>query len=433
MADVCLRLTVFIASPSDVAAERDIAEEEIDLLARECARRRLLLMPFRWETYRPTLNRPQTPLNDELRGAELTVAILWSRLGSVASVGGNQTGTEEELSVAGEQVHSGRSDDVFLYFKTADPPANAEADQVAKVRQFRSRLDAAKSVLYFEVSSSPDFRERFRADLRLWAERWYGVPEVCQFALEQSPPGTVPQAIKGENRFSRLNRLFPIESEPAISALLGRTAVDLYQNQGPDGFSQPLPSNVVSAAKPLRGRISSELAGPLENVATPLVTVKQQLYFAGPEWFSYFCAAGLVDAICQGRLDAVDRRPYVNAVHQYLKVLAVKNKAAIVNMLRCWLRNDENLTYGRPISRNFAAYVLGMLGALDAQDDLARAIGDDEGEDVQLYCITSLGKLRARRQLPVLVNLFSRTSDLRIRLMAAQAVCRMVGIARYEL
>lgn len=74
-----------------------------------------------------------------------------------------------------------------------------------------------------------------------------------------------------------------------------------------------------------------------------------------------------------------------------------------------------------------------MLGSLHAQDDLARAARDDRGQDVRLYCITSLGKLRSRRHLMLLVRLYREETDPRLRLTIGQAVCRIVGIAHYEL
>ena len=85
------------------------------------------------------------------------------------------------------------------------------------------------------------------------------------------------------------------------------------------------------------------------------------------------------------------------------------------------------------VARNFAAYVLGMLGAIEAHEDLARAIHEDAGDGVRAYAILSLGRMRARVQLPMLVELFGRASDAAERLMIAQAVSRMVGVADYPL
>ena len=144
---------------------------------------------------------------------------------------------------------------------------------------------------------------------------------------------------------------------------------------------------------------------------------------------------GLVPAILEGNFEAVSFRPYVNAVHQYFKYFSHQEKARITDVLRRWLVNADGVTYGKPIARNFSAYELGMIGAIEAQDDLAEAIQDDPGRDVKLYSIASIGKLRARPQLPLLVNVFNQSApnDGEIRDMAAQAVCRMIGFLDYEM
>jgi HEAT repeat protein len=84
------------------------------------------------------------------------------------------------------------------------------------------------------------------------------------------------------------------------------------------------------------------------------------------------------------------------------------------------------------VARNFAAYVIGMIGGIQAQDALAEALQSDKGVDVSRYCITSLGKLRSRRHLPLLVQFFQTGND-DLRLVISQAVSNIVGIAHYEL
>lgn len=105
----------------------------------------------------------------------------------------------------------------------------------------------------------------------------------------------------------------------------------------------------------------------------------------------------------------------------------------MIEVLRRWLLSANGCTDGKPIARNFAAYVLGMLNAIEAQDDLASVLYNETGDDVQIYAILSLGRMRARVQLPVLVDLFNRTDGSQARLLVAQAVSRMVGIADYSL
>ncbi len=421
MAELSLKLKIFIASPNDVVPERDVAKEAIEDLAGESGRQRLLLTSYLWERDgRPSIDRPQTFLNEELRSAELTIVILWSRLGA---------GTEEEFNRAGQQVRSGASDDVLMYFKTAPPPAGVPGADIERVRGFKNEL----SSFAFNFETLQEFRERLRHDLRLWVERWYDVPEICQFALHNSAPVSLPPAYIGENRYARLHTLFAPEHEPELAETFGRAAVEAYQAGGPEAYALPIPAQFTGQTKNWANYVRRKAVTGEPKPAAPFLEDRRQLYFGDPEWFFLFCAIGLVNAVRQGQVEAVERKPYANPVHQLFKVLAQKYRAEIVTTLRNWLLNVNDVTFACPIARNFAAYVIGMLGAIEAQEDLAQAVREDEGEDVKLYCITSLGKLRARRQLPVLVDVYSRTPDRALRLTVAQAVCRMVGIAHYEL
>lgn len=421
MAELSLTLKVFIASPSDVVPERKVAEEEIARLAQESSRQRLMLTSYLWERdARPTIDRPQTYLNEELRKAELAIVILWSRLG---------LGTAEEYARASQQVRSGASDDLLLYFKTAPPPPDGNHSDYDKVKQFKAELES----FAFGFATAEEFRARLRHDLRLWLERWYDVPDICQFALHNSAPVTVPQAYLGENRYSRLRKFFSIEREPEMARNFGRAAVEAYQSLGSQAYALPLPKEITRGSKAWKNYVGDKpLSGELRQVP-PLFEDRGQVYFGDQEWFFFFCAIGLLHAVRDGQVEAVDRQPYANPVHQLFKVLAHTCRADILRTLKNWLLNVDEATNGLPIARNFAAYELGMLEAIEGQDDLARAIREDQGEDVKLYSITSLGKLRARRQLPVLTEVYNRTPDLAMRLTVAQAVCRMVGIAHYEL
>jgi hypothetical protein len=130
--------------------ERNIAETVIDELKEESARQRLLLQPFRWENQPHGYGRPQTVLNRELRSAELTIVILWSKLGSVIN-GCSETGSQQELRIAGELVTEGRSDDVFVYFRNLrNHPTNGDPHEVERVRHFRENLEKTNNLLFSE-------------------------------------------------------------------------------------------------------------------------------------------------------------------------------------------------------------------------------------------------------------------------------------------
>src|SRR5688572_30782114 len=107
---------VMIASPSDVAPEREAARDVIrrwnDLHAEE---RKVVLMPIGWETHsRPDLSdRPQAIINKQvLKGCDVLVGIFWTRIGT--ATGAAVSGTVEEIN---EHVAAGRP--AMIYFSTA--------------------------------------------------------------------------------------------------------------------------------------------------------------------------------------------------------------------------------------------------------------------------------------------------------------------------
>ena len=445
MADIALRLKVFVASPGDLRSERDIVERLVGNEAEECKRHRLLLDCFRWENgTTPGYERPQSKINRQLRTAELTVVMFWTRLGSAATFGGQETAALEELRIAGEQAVTGAADDLFVYFKTAPPPPEANVVDVDRVRQLRERLEQSKEAFLGEFNTQLEFETLFRRHLRFWIERWFGVPEICEFALDHSSGGSVaPGALSDSRLHAVLSKLDLPHVRPAVEAV-GRFATHAYQREGPMAWVRPLSAELVSELRGLPRNQFGYLLEPQPHAlgespdalsAAPLSRANGEVHFSDQEWFFFCCAVGLTQAIISGDVTSVARYPYSNPVHQYLKGLALEWKLtkALVPVLRQWLTNGDGATANRPIARNFAAYVLGILGASEAQEDLARAIAIDSGKDVRLYCVTSLGKLRARQQLPVLKELYAREPDPMFRLTIAQAICRMTGVAEYEL
>jgi hypothetical protein len=74
-----------------------------------------------------------------------------------------------------------------------------------------------------------------------------------------------------------------------------------------------------------------------------------------------------------------------------------------------------------------------MIGDRDAVDQLAESLVEDTGVDVRKYCITSLGKLRARRHMALLRDSYKNTYDPLERDLIAKAICRIAGVAHFEL
>ena len=450
MAELAIRLPIFIASPSDVASEREIVYNEILEQRERAAAYKVILEPFLWEHHaRPSYRRPQAFLNKYLRTSELTVALFWSRLGSVASLDGMETGTQEEFRIAGEQVYKGRSDDVFLYFRRSQPPSETNNSESDNVKEFRQRLIDSSSILFWDYDSPKSLQVLFRRHLEQWVRRWEGIADICQYTLENSPSNDYPTNYFGESRLQLVRQNLDLELHPDVRDELGSVAVELYQQSGPTGSLQPfhLSKNVTPEEKKhfiSEGTINEMGHGvPLElfeqqpGSSRPLVSRNgREMRFANEEWFYFFCAWGLTRSVEKGDLSSVERIPYVNEIHQYFRVLVLHRgvRSKIVSRLLEWLTNRDDVTLLRPIARNFAAYELGMLEALESQDALAEAAETDRGEGVKLYSIMALGKMRSRRHLPFLKQQFFHASnEADEKLSIGQAICRITGITSFEL
>jgi hypothetical protein len=433
MAELSLTLPVFIASPQEVMAERECAEQAIRDLARTAAIHRLLVYPFRWEKdYYPASGQPQPPLSEHLRRAEHVVIILWKRVGA---------GTAEELDLSLLLAQQGKIDNVAIYFKS-ESAGGADSPEILKLR---NDLIGGQRALTCNFRSTEEFQTLFKEHLQHWLNRWLGVPACCQFALENSTSlkGTTHM---GENRLDLLRRTFKLESLQRMAGYLGEEAVNLYQSHGTEALRQPLSRPRIEAldaawhqaAAPRvenqqrLGQMAAQLGMPFVNPRPLQLDEHGNIYFADAEWLFYFCALGLINAIRDGRVEAVANRPYVNPVHQYLSAHVQQQDLKILPTLQRWLLAKDGATKGMPVARNFAAYVIGMIGATEAQDALAEALRVDPGKDVATYCITSLGKLRSRRHLPLLIRLFQENYR-GLGLVISQAVSNIVGIANYPL
>jgi len=439
MADLALRLKIFIASPSDVGEERDIVDKAIDEMKEECARHRLLLQSYRWEKQgTPGEGAPQEKINRDLRTAELIIVIIGGKIGSIVDTARNETGTQQEFRLAGELVSKGRADDVFVYFRARDAGKNLQDSGLEQVRAFREELKKTNHVFFVDYKGTSGFRARIREDFRRWVERWYGVPDICDYTAHRGLPTGAPGEQLADNRASEVAQVFQVSPEDSRCTFLGRAAVDNYQNCDRTNRSLPVQQWHWFDDKEflLDGQDEIEecsIGGQLVP-RRPLVANHSEIYFSHSEWLFYFCAVGLVSRILEGDMQAVARRPYLNPVHQYFKILCLPHRPKIVEVLRRWLVNPGGITSAKPIVRNFSAYVLGTIGAIEAQDELAEAIRFDPGKDVKYYAIAALGKLRARRQLPVLIEVFNRAlpEDAQFRDIAAQAICHTIGFLNYE-
>lgn len=130
-------IRVLVASPSDVPEARDAVENAIHSWnSRNAATRRIVLLPWRWESSSVPLlgDHPQSIINEQgVDGADIVLALFGSRLGSPTREA--VSGTVEEIERA---VNSGKP--VHLYFSKARLPHDVDTSQLEGLRQFKQEI-----------------------------------------------------------------------------------------------------------------------------------------------------------------------------------------------------------------------------------------------------------------------------------------------------
>ena len=155
--------SVLIASPSDVAAERNTIRQVLaewnDVNSRV---RRTVLLPVSWETHStPQMGEhPQDILNKQIaENSDLLVGVFWTRVGTPTR--GYVSGTVEEIH---NHVKAGRS--AMLYFsKQPVVPDSIDQDQYESLKSFKGWCRS--NGLYQEYEDISDFRHQFYQQLQL--------------------------------------------------------------------------------------------------------------------------------------------------------------------------------------------------------------------------------------------------------------------------
>ena len=147
---------VIIASPGDVATERQIAREVIqEWNAIHGSANDVMLNAVSWETHStPEMgSRPQEIINCQiLLNSDILIGIFWTRLGTPTGVAAS--GTVEEI-----QKHLEAGKPALLYFSAAPvQPSSVDSEQFAALRQFRK--DVMSRGLVEQYASLSEFREK---------------------------------------------------------------------------------------------------------------------------------------------------------------------------------------------------------------------------------------------------------------------------------
>lgn len=153
---------VLIASPSDVAVERNIIRDvltEWNIINSDS--RKTVLLPVGWETHStPEMgDRPQTIINKQiLKDCDLLVGVFWTRIGT--ATGEYASGTIEEI-----EEHIKADKPVMLYFSNAPVhPDSVNQEQFTKLKEFKESCKSRG--IYETYDNINDFKEKFSRQLQ---------------------------------------------------------------------------------------------------------------------------------------------------------------------------------------------------------------------------------------------------------------------------
>jgi hypothetical protein len=149
-----LVLSILVASPGDVPAERDAVGEAINQWNSEHSRQmKLHLEAVRWETHShpATGGRPQGFVNKQIADAcDLAIAVFGSRIGT--PTGEAQSGTIEEI----ERLRS-KGKQVALYFSNAPLSRGFDEAQYSGLKKYRE--ERRHDSLVWEFSDAKQLKE----------------------------------------------------------------------------------------------------------------------------------------------------------------------------------------------------------------------------------------------------------------------------------
>jgi hypothetical protein len=152
---------ILIASPSDMAEERQVATEAIgEWNAQHAAAESIVLLPVKWETHAlPQAGiRPQQAINEQLVDTcDILIGMFWTRLGTDTQVA--ESGTVEEID---QFVGAGKP--AMLYFSNRPiSPNKIDPGQQAKLRRFQEAT--YKGAIVGNFSELIELRQKLLRDL----------------------------------------------------------------------------------------------------------------------------------------------------------------------------------------------------------------------------------------------------------------------------
>jgi tetratricopeptide (TPR) repeat protein len=196
------KILVFIASPSDLAKERNLFRSVIDNLNVGFGDgANVEFEALGWEdTLALTGRRSQSVINEEIDKCDVFILAMHRRWGQQAKDAHPYTSyTEEEFYRALALLEKQQKPEIFVFFKRVDPASEADAGpQLQKVMDFKRQLEDSRQVLYHYFDDEAGFTELVDKHLRAFTKG--GLPKTKLAEHSVLIPESVLQQIEQEKQ-----------------------------------------------------------------------------------------------------------------------------------------------------------------------------------------------------------------------------------------
>ena len=281
MPEIITNYRLFLASPGDVANERDIVKKVISEFNEQYVRElksTISLMTWENNTHPAFGDYPQSVISQQIGEYDIFVGVLWSKFGTPTPSYGS--GTEEEFNLAFDKFKLNPNEiQIMIYFNQDGVPINdIDVDQIAKIKNFKHKLSPLGGY-YFDFSSN-NFEDFFRKHIYEVITKWNSRCLVaCTKPLENVYDGNIDEKIdvneelgwldyidvisnKFEESTSNIN-LITEELSKFTLEITGKTAELNLANQSQYGNN--VSKQIVSQSAKIINRCSISLELPIQN------------------------------------------------------------------------------------------------------------------------------------------------------------------------
>jgi len=167
------KISVFIASPSDLEAERTQFRETIAKLnAGFGDGSQVYFEPLGWENVPATSGiRVQDAINELIDRSDIFILVLYRRWGQDVTDSVYSSYTEEEFNIAWKKYLANKSPEIFVFFKQLNYSIQDENDlNLSKVLEFKKKLDSSGKFLYHTFQDLSSFEKLVDKHLRVFAK-----------------------------------------------------------------------------------------------------------------------------------------------------------------------------------------------------------------------------------------------------------------------